>query len=465
MQGSRPSPTAEERCPPGTPPGTAPTAPRTPGPGSVPSCSSPRPRMWCRRLACLLGLPCWQSRRAGHGSLGLPHGTRTVPTAAARCHHTTPESLSCAWQLHGDHLELRYANTLMRFDFVWLRDHCRSASCYNAKTNQRSLDTASVDLGIKPKAVRVDETTLFLTWPDGHVTRYGLEWLVKNSYEGQKQRVMHPRILWNAEIYHQAQVPSVDCRSFLETDEGLKEFLQNFLLYGIAFVENVTPTKEDTQILAERISLIRETIYGRMWYFTSDFSRGDTAYTKLALDRHTDTTYFQEPCGIQVFHCLKHEGTGGRTLLVDGFYAAEQVLRQAPDQFELLSKVPLKHEYVENVGDCHNHMIGVGPVLNVYPWNNELYLIRYNNYDRAVINTVPYDVVHRWYTAHRTLTAELRRPENELWVKLKPGKALFIDNWRVLHGREAFTGYRQLCGCYLTRDDVLNTARLLGLQA
>lgn len=61
-------------------------------------------RMWCRRLACLLGLPCWRSGRAGHGSLGLPRGTRTVPAAAARCHHTAPESLSCAWQLHGDHL-------------------------------------------------------------------------------------------------------------------------------------------------------------------------------------------------------------------------------------------------------------------------------------------------------------------------------------------------------------------------
>lgn len=36
--------------------------------------------------------------------------------------------------------ELRYANTLMRLDFVWLRDHCCSGSCYNAKTNQRSLD-------------------------------------------------------------------------------------------------------------------------------------------------------------------------------------------------------------------------------------------------------------------------------------------------------------------------------------
>lgn len=86
---------------------------------------------------------------------------------------------------------------------------------------------------------------------------------------------------------------------------------------------------------------------------------------------------------IQVFHCLRHEGTGGRTLLVDGFYAADQVLQQAPDDFKILSGVPLKHEYIENVGGCHNHMIGVGPVLNIYPWNNELYLIRWSSYHHS----------------------------------------------------------------------------------
>ncbi|KAM7225347.1 hypothetical protein CapIbe_023324 [Capra ibex] len=426
-----------------------------------------------------MGISSWQQkggrRAAFRGSprlrfvhlaeLGVATSDTGCGVIAIYWHHTASKSLNCVWQQHEDHFELQYANNVMRFDYVWLRDHCRSASCYNSKTHQRSLDTASVDLCIQPKTIHLDETTLFFTWPDGHVTRYDLDWLVKNSYEGQKQKVIQPRILWNAEIYQQAQVPAVDFQTFLETKEGLKNFLQNFLLYGIAFVENVPPTQKHTEKVAERISLIRETIYGRMWFFTSDFSRGDTAYTKLALDRHTDTTYFQEPCGIQVFHCLKHEGTGGRTLLVDGFYAAEQVLQKEPEEFELLSKVPLKHEYIENVGECQNHMIGVGPVLNIYPWNKELYLIRYNNYDRAVINTVPYDVVHRWYTAHRTLTRELRRPENEFWVKLKPGKVLFIDNWRVLHGRESFTGYRQLCGCYLTRDDVLNTARLLGLQA
>lgn len=382
-----------------------------------------------------------------------------------RLQHTTPQPSPCTWKAREDCFELKYGGLVMQFDYMWLRDHCRSASCYNSKTNQRSLDTASIDLSIRPDNARADDENLFLTWPDGHITQYKLDWLAQNSYEGQKHSAMQPRNLWNASSYTRADVPSASWDKFMSCDQELKQFLSNFLLYGIAFVEDVPATVEATELATQRVSLIRETMYGRMWSFTSDYSRGDTAYTKLALDRHTDTAYFQEPCGIQVFHCLRHEGTGGRTLLVDGFHAADTIRQRSPELFEILSQVPIKHEYIENLSDHSNHMIGIGPVLNVYPWNNEVYMIRYNNYDRAVINTVSHSVVQRWYRAHRELTSELRRPDNELWVKLKPGKVLFIDNWRVLHGRESFTGLRQLCGCYLTRDDVLNTARSLGLKA
>jgi hypothetical protein len=31
---------------------------------------------------------------------------------------------------------------------------------------------------------------------------------------------------------------------------------------------------------------------GRFWEFTSDLAKGDTAYTTLALEAHTDNTYF-----------------------------------------------------------------------------------------------------------------------------------------------------------------------------
>ncbi|XP_069068237.1 trimethyllysine dioxygenase, mitochondrial [Pleurodeles waltl] len=421
--------------------------------------------MWCGSLARLFsGTRHALKRSATRPGPRYCHLRGVVP-AAARWHSSAPDSIPYSWTVHDDHFEFKYADTCMRFDFFWLRDHCRSTTCYNTKTHQRMLDTCSVDLDIKPTNVRTDEDSIYFTWPDGHRTKYGLEWLYKNSYEAQKGQVIQPRVLWNVESYNQAKVPPVPMKDFMETEEGLRTFLKNFLLYGIAFVEDVPATMEATAEVAKRVSFIRQTIFGEMWTFTSDFSRGDTAYTKIALDRHTDTTYFQEPCGMQVFHCLAHSGTGGRTLLVDGFYAAEQLRQHHPEDFQLLSTVPLKHEYIEHTHVCDNHMIGVGPVLSAYSWNNELYMIRYNNYDRAVITTVPHDVVHRWYVAHRTLTTEMRKPENELWVKLKPGLALFVDNWRVLHGRESFNGYRQLCGCYLTRDDVLNAARLLGLQA
>ncbi|XP_068615736.1 trimethyllysine dioxygenase, mitochondrial-like, partial [Brachionichthys hirsutus] len=373
-------------------------------------------------------------------------------------------SASATVQSLGDCLALDYGGTSMRLNYVWLRDHCRSAASYDSNTNQRILDTASIDLSIRPVHAAVRDGHLVLHWPGGHESKYSLSWLAENSYETQKQRAVQPRILWSSDIYKKANIPSAKWDAFMSSDEELKKLLQNYLLYGIAFVENVPATVEATEAVANRVSLIRETTFGKMWCLTSDFSRADTAYSQVALDRHIDSTYFQDPCGIQVFHCIKHEGTGGRTLLVDGFNAAEKAREKSSENFELLARLFIRQEYKEKRGSHKNHFEGIGPLLNVYPWNNELYLIRYNNFDRSVLNTVPHNLVQQWYVAHRDLTTELRRPENELWVKLTPGTVLFIDNWRVMHGRESFTGLRQVCGCYLTRDDVLSAARCFGLQ-
>lgn len=361
-------------------------------------------------------------------------------------------------------LELNYNGTNVNLNYIWLRDHCRSEKSFNAATHQRNLDTASIDLNIRPVSTKVQDGHLLLEWADRHVTRYDLSWLAENSYEGKRNSTVQPRVLWNSDIYNNANVLPAKWDKFMNCKSEVKRFLQNYLLYGIAFVQDVPATEKATEEVSKRVSLIRETMFGQMWSFTSDFSRGDSAYSTSALDRHTDTSYFHEPCGIQVFHCLKHEGTGGRTLLVDGFYAAEKLRERSPEKFELLAHVPIKHDNVENTGGHINHMRGIGPLLEVYPWNKELYMIRYNNYDRSVINTVPHDVVQRWYVAHRELTKEMRQPQNELWIKLNPGTVLFIDNWRVMHGRESFTGQRHICGCYMTRDDVLSTARGLGLQ-
>lgn len=93
--------------------------------------------------------------------------------------------------------------------------------------------------------------------PDGHVTRYNLAWLAKNSYAGQKWSAVQPRILWNSEIYSNAKVPSASWEKFMSCDEELKAFLNNFLLYGIAFVEDAPATIDATEAVTKRVSIIR----------------------------------------------------------------------------------------------------------------------------------------------------------------------------------------------------------------
>jgi trimethyllysine dioxygenase len=41
-----------------------------------------------------------------------------------------------------------------------------------------------------------------------------------------------------------------------------------------------------------------------------------------------------------------------------------------------------------------------------------------------------------------------------------PGEAMLFDNWRVLHGRTAYTGHRHLCGGYVNREDYESRLRL-----
>lgn len=93
--------------------------------------------------------------------------------------------------------------------------------------------------------------------PDDHVTRYDLSWLVENSYEGKKTSLVQPRVLWNADIYKKANVPSTKWDKFMSCDNEVKTFLQNYLLYGIAFVDDVPATVEATEAVTQRVSLIR----------------------------------------------------------------------------------------------------------------------------------------------------------------------------------------------------------------
>jgi trimethyllysine dioxygenase len=176
------------------------------------------------------------------------------------------------------------------------------------------------------------------------------------------------------------------------------------------------------------------------------------AYTSVALPAHTDNTYFSDPAGLQAFHLLSHtDGSGGASLLVDGFKAARDLFEEDGDAYRVLSSVNVHAHASGNEGISIQPYRGF-PVLSHDPATGLLSQVRWNTADRAAIE-LPVSETPLWYSAARKFDGILKRKENEYWEQLTPGRVLVFDNWRVLHGRSAFTGKRRICGAYVNRDD------------
>ncbi|KAF5370429.1 hypothetical protein D9615_009728 [Tricholomella constricta] len=341
--------------------------------------------------------------------------------------------------------------TWSRFHNIWLRDHCRCPKCFHAITKQRLVDTFEIPHDIIPVRVEPKVEGLEVSWPstDPHVSVYPWSWLQRNSYDPviHKPDAAKEKILWGAKI--EQSPPAVTYEEMMAGDDkGLFKSLTN-----IASV--LPPTPESTEKLVQRIGFIRETQYGRFWDFTSDLAKGDMAYTTLALGAHTDTTYYTDPCGLQVFHLLSHtDGSGGASLLVDGFYAASILKELHPESYELLSRVHVPAHAAGEPSAIYRPYPPSGyPVLGHNPVTGELAQVRWNNDDRSVMNHLDPQLVEQWYNAIRAWNQCITSPDSEFWIQLQPGTTVVIDNHRVLHGRSAFDGKRRMCGAYVGVDE------------
>ncbi|KAJ7352474.1 Trimethyllysine dioxygenase [Mycena albidolilacea] len=348
--------------------------------------------------------------------------------------------------------------TWSRFHNIWLRDHCRCPECFHPITKQRLVNTFEIPPDITPSQAEPTADGLRVSWPSSqpHVSLYPWSWLQRNSYDpALKQRETQlEKIIWSSKI--QASPPTVTYEEAMAEDErGLYKWLSHVDHFGMCFISGVPPTPEATEELSKRIGFIRETQYGKFWDFTSDLAKGDTAYTTLALGAHTDNTYYTDPCGLQLFHLLSHtEGSGGSTLLVDGFYVASILKELHPDAYSVLARTPVPAHAAGEPSEFYQPYPASGyPVLTHDPVTGELIQVRWNNDDRSVMNNLDPYQVEAWYAAIRTWHKLLTSADSEYWVQLGPGTAVIVDNHRVLHGRSAFTGRRRMCGAYIGVDE------------
>lgn len=338
------------------------------------------------------------------------------------------------------------------YPWLWLRDH--DSATLHPVTQQRLLHTASIDPELRGTATALVNGGVEIAWNDGSpASTVATDFLARFREPQQSPTLPSARVLWDGDTITR-QWPTVTHESVMAGDDGLRAWMHKVATYGFCIVTGTPPTIEATERLVRRVGYVRETIFGGFWDFQADLSKADTAYTNLELLPHTDGTYSHDAPGLQLLHCLAFDGTGGLSTMVDGFRIASELRAAEPELYDVLSRVEVPGQYI---GDGA-HLMARRPVFR-HDRDGELVQVSFNNADRAPF-LLPATEMDRFYAALRAFEA-LANDHRLQWRRVNPpGEAMLFDNWRVLHGRTAYTGHRHLCGAYVNHEDYESRLRL-----
>ena len=348
----------------------------------------------------------------------------------------------------------------------WLRDHDESPTGQDPDTKQRRVDTFSLG-EVPPGRVVGDEHEVSVTWPDGAASTcsrrlletVAADYLSTDWSSGPERSPSIPTdvILW-PDPATASETDTVTVEGFLDpsSDDVLAKGVDLLCRHGYLVLKGEVAERERAAAFARRLGYVRHTIFGGMWDLAPDLTdHADTAYTSIYLAPHTDGTYSHDAPGLQFFHCLEAAPEGGESLLVDGFAIAAELRDEDPDAYVTLASVAVPGRYVEP----GVHLRAERPVLRSNA-RNVVDQVSFNNYDRAPF-LLPPDLERRFHRAYRRFAELANDPGRRVAVTLTPGDILVFDNWRTLHGRNSFNGYRHYVGAYLNHEDLESTRRVL----
>lgn len=170
-----------------------------------------------------------------------------------------------------------------------------------------------------------------------------------------------------------------------------------------------------------------------------------------------------------MLHVVHFNGTGGESILVDGFKLAEVIQKENPDHYHILSTIPFRFHYT----DKNNNYLSSFIPFTINPQSGKISQVHFNNYDRLPIDTAtmqallkvkPNGSIADIYRAIQIFTKTMRDENHQYRFRLEPGRAVIVDNHRVLHARTAFTMTRRMCGGYVNREDWRSKAMVTRLK-
>ena len=246
-------------------------------------------------------------------------------------------------------------------------------------------------------------------------------------------------------------------------------------------------------------------------------STADSSYGSSSLPLHTDMTYISNPPGVQVFLMVQPATSNasvtssstsgdeenkfiskGQSVFLDGFAAANQLLKENPKAFHVLATTQRRYRCVDKEEGWN--LEACGPIIDSTPrwqkygdlksekmakfeWSYEwgpVKSIRHNDLDRLpdlppypsldemMVNDFQNDPFYNELReAHEAWNEILGRDSMRLVIDLEPGDCVLVANQRCLHGRYSFETSafpRVVMGCYVGMDELSSKWRSKGFR-
>ncbi|MGI9410173.1 MAG: 2-trimethylaminoethylphosphonate dioxygenase [Hyphomicrobiaceae bacterium] len=368
-----------------------------------------------------------------------------------------------ALEADGRAVAVTWHEETLRFHAVWLRDNAPDGATRSPANGQRLITLGDIPQDTKISSAIITGDDLRITFaPEDKTVDFCLGWLRENAYDRIGRSVKG----WTADYVEtwdgrlMNNVPEADFTQVSSGRTALKNWLGQLARYGFCKLSNGPVADQALFQVVELFGFVRETNYGRHFEVRTEVNPTNLAFTGLGLQAHTDNPYRDPVPTVQVLYCLESSAAGGDNMVVDGFRVAERLREENQAWFDLLSTYCARFEYAGEDGVV---LRSRRPMIELAP-DGELIAVRFNNRSAAAITDVPFEKMETYYAAYRRMGELIDDPAMEVSFRLDPGECFVVDNTRVLHAREAYsgTGTRWLQGCYADKDGLLS--KLAALQ-
>lgn len=266
-----------------------------------------------------------------------------------------------------------------------------------------------------------------IEWNDksGHISEFEYDWLDERNFSDENRntylnKYYRPAKILLNKIDLQHKLEYFDFQKVINDDMELYKWLHSMITHGIAIITGVPESESEVRVLANRVAFIRRTHYGEEFIVKAKEGTSNVAYLSENLQMHTDLPYYDYAPGANLLHCLvQAKSEGAENLLTDGFYIANKMRNEYPEEFEILTRVLVNWSDIGQEDNIRFHSLYRAPMICL-DYDGNIDRINHSIPQRDSFFTVRLKDVKLWYKA-LALFVELTYNE-AVEMKTKEGK-------------------------------------------